>query len=379
MKFYVLLSIVANIFSDKSHSCDAMTCYDSSLKLYDDMSGSSSINKTFHVCPDTTWYPGTEWDNKTYYYETNGIKGDQPLSFAQSGSKVLCGPNGDLKDNCTLVGGMKGAEAWSLGQEMTDLLIQGFTFTGDANRMVESVADSLSYVDLTIKNCHFVNNSKLETAVFLATDNKHKSTYGATLKIEDCVFENLKMKNKATNLIYAPHSSDISIVRSSFINIEAPNDENPHFLVLGSAEADGNDIDSTSKVSIKDSIFENNENFYSYAAQGNLLEHGSISNNTVDDTEIYCNGIIYFNSLIMKDPKCVSFEEPSAMPTAKPTAMPISFEEPSAMPNAKPTAKLTAKPTVTTSAEKSSGLLLTNKFEKSQTAMFLVSMYLYLV
>lgn len=103
------------------------TCYDNSFASADAILY-YPMGETWHVCANTTWNTG-------YWYApyNSYINGVHPLSLSKCGTKILCGPDGDVKNNCALVSGESGAEVYNpfpVPLNVTDLFIHGFTFTG---------------------------------------------------------------------------------------------------------------------------------------------------------------------------------------------------------------------------------------------------------
>eukprot|EP00560_Eucampia_antarctica_P008523 CAMPEP_0197823440 /NCGR_PEP_ID=MMETSP1437-20131217/771_1 /TAXON_ID=49252 ORGANISM="Eucampia antarctica, Strain CCMP1452" /NCGR_SAMPLE_ID=MMETSP1437 /ASSEMBLY_ACC=CAM_ASM_001096 /LENGTH=408 /DNA_ID=CAMNT_0043422605 /DNA_START=60 /DNA_END=1286 /DNA_ORIENTATION=- len=400
MKFSLCLSILSILLSDKSYSCDAVySCYNDSSALKTAMSVQDSSQKTFHVCADTTWNMGRLNSNFVY------VNGDQPIRLGFSGLKVLCGPEGNVKDNCNLVGGDIGVEIESYGEEVfEDMVIEGFTFTGgDGTTSIGNYFEKISYIDLTVRNCHFVDNPKLKGAIILTTDHQKYITSSEKLTVEDCLFQNndvvVKDKKRAI-LIDSWTSNEMSIVRSQFINNRFEDiDGNINSIVRSGSElSDGKGtLLSNATVSIKDSCFEGNTGLSLSLVLSTSLNESGIVDNNYQSSNTYvkfngktydCDGVNYNNQTTLTDDftcKLEGFEattcsvatsKPSSMPTSKPSSMPSISSMPSSMltskPSSMPTTMPTSKPSSMANSKATTSLASLRRFEMSHNAIMVL-------
>ena len=166
MKFelYILLAalvVMDNFFGSVASGDEEYKCYSESLALFTDMSNNGA-NKTYHVCPGTIWKTG-EYDQRTNTF----VNGVYPVEIMHSDTKVLCGRHGNSGDNCTIISQAAGVEIinpyyYQKGPKefvhLQNLLIQGFTFTGQStnSHIIYSFPLFLGEVDLTVRDCKFI-------------------------------------------------------------------------------------------------------------------------------------------------------------------------------------------------------------------------------
>lgn len=110
--------------------------------------------KTFVVCPNTVIDIGVRSNGSDEIY----VNGDVPLILRQF-SRVYCGTEGSLSDNCTIKGGANQVKVNGIsynGEDKKRMIIKGFTFEDSEEAAILAVYQT---GDLLIEDCVFQNHN----------------------------------------------------------------------------------------------------------------------------------------------------------------------------------------------------------------------------
>eukprot|EP00594_Rhizosolenia_setigera_P017692 CAMPEP_0178976496 /NCGR_PEP_ID=MMETSP0789-20121207/23872_1 /TAXON_ID=3005 /ORGANISM="Rhizosolenia setigera, Strain CCMP 1694" /LENGTH=653 /DNA_ID=CAMNT_0020665603 /DNA_START=33 /DNA_END=1995 /DNA_ORIENTATION=- len=207
-------------------------------------------SKTFNYifCPNKV-YDIYEFDDLAFlnpafekYDFTSG--NSFPLTIFRPNINILCGWNGDINNNCTFRGGWSSINiqrevetetiSSALNTTAYNITIQGFRFTGSTSGSSIAIRDIAG--SLTLKNCHFYNNTGNFASIWLGAGSDFD------ISIVNSIFENntytyaeellsigkedsddIANKNKQTEgigviLSTSEHPSRIHVDQTKFLN-----------------------------------------------------------------------------------------------------------------------------------------------------------------
>lgn len=350
----VALVIMNNFLGSVASGHANYTCYSDSLALFTDMSNNGA-NKTYHICPNTMWSIG-DYDSRTNKF----VDGDWPVVIMHSDTKVLCGPHGHVADNCTIISKATGVEIinayyYNKGPPkflaLQNILIQGFIFTGQStnSHIIYSYYVFLSEVDLTVRDCKFIDNPNARAIINVEAAGKDGREHAV---IENCLFQNnyigqhTNLKNQIlpnAGLIIGFDAPEIEVYGSQFYNNTFDDKIEFSALIFAPTQKYNSQQDlftSDANVTIKGSCFIDNKGMtYSLAESTNVEDAGNRNNNyasqnefKLTDVDRLCNGFTKQNTVKslpscstdgFQEPLCPLWEAPSATPSkAPPSATP---------------------------------------------------------
>lgn len=154
----------------------------SSLELLESSATNLEVVRQYKLCPDIEYNPGK--------FDINGelVAGDQPPIYVRSNLNLKCGSDGNIEDNCSIVGGEFQLDASNIhGLEMPfeNVVFEGITFRDAKKFSVYANRPG----NITFINCAFVSNTNLFGAVVLLDyENSVNKDSNLTMNFVECTF-----------------------------------------------------------------------------------------------------------------------------------------------------------------------------------------------
>jgi len=186
----------------------------SSLELLESSATDLEIVRQYKLCPETEYNPGK--------FDINGklIAGDQPPIVVRSNLNLKCGSDGNVEDNCNIVGGEFQLDASNIhGLEMPfeNVVLEGITFKDADKYSVYANRPG----NITFINCAFVFNTNLHGAVVLLDyENYLNKTSNLTMNFVECTFSSNKFKGSPgqTSMVTANGPQNVLTIKNSFFD-----------------------------------------------------------------------------------------------------------------------------------------------------------------